>query len=86
MDDMAARIAVYEASSDPVLRSHLPGMYNAMANYQNQRNAKLIDNGARGSGYEQLAGVFSQYQGLGEGHQRCGQWCWYAFCGTDCRV
>ena len=42
MDDMAARIAVYEASSDPVLRSHLPGMYNAMANYENQRNAKLI--------------------------------------------
>lgn len=42
MDDMAARIAVYEASSDPVLRSHLPGMYNAMANYENQRNAKLM--------------------------------------------
>ena len=42
MDDMAARIAVYEASSDPVLRAHLPGMYNAMANYENQRNAKLI--------------------------------------------
>lgn len=42
MDDMAARIAVYEASSDPVLRSHLPGMYNAMANYENQRNAKLV--------------------------------------------
>lgn len=42
MDDMAARIAVYEASSDPVLRAHLPGMYNAMANYENQRNAKLM--------------------------------------------
>lgn len=42
MNDMAARIAVYEASSDPVLRSHLPGMYNAMANYENQRNAKLV--------------------------------------------
>ncbi len=42
MDDMAARIAVYEASSDPVLQSHLPGMYNAMANYENQRNAKLM--------------------------------------------
>lgn len=42
MDDMAARIAVYEASDDPVLRAHLPGMYNAMANYENQRNAKLI--------------------------------------------
>ena len=42
MDDMAARIAVYEASDDPVLQSHLPGMYNAMANYENQRNAKLI--------------------------------------------
>lgn len=42
MDEMAARIAVYEASSDPVLRSHLPGMYNAMANYENQRNAKLV--------------------------------------------
>lgn len=42
MNDMAARIAVYEASSDPVLRSHLPGMYNAMANYENQRNAKLM--------------------------------------------
>ena len=42
MDDMAARIAVYEASDDPVLRSHLPGMYNAMANYENQRNAKLM--------------------------------------------
>ena len=42
MDDMAARIAVIEASDDPVLQSHLPGMYNAMANYENQRNAKLI--------------------------------------------
>lgn len=42
MDDMAARIAVYEASDDPVLQSHLPGMYNAMANYENQRNAKLM--------------------------------------------
>lgn len=42
MDDMAARIAVIEASDDPVLLSHLPGMYNAMANYENQRNAKLM--------------------------------------------
>lgn len=42
MDEMAARIAVYEASDDPVLRAHLPGMYNAMANYENQRNAKLV--------------------------------------------
>lgn len=42
MDDMAARIAVIEASDDPVLLSHLPGMYNAMANYENQRNAKLV--------------------------------------------
>ena len=42
MDDMAARIAVYEASDDPVLRAHLPGMYNAMANYENQHNAKLV--------------------------------------------
>lgn len=42
MNDMAARIAVYEASDDPVLHRHLPGMYNAMANYENQRNAKLV--------------------------------------------
>lgn len=41
MNDMASKIAVYEASNDPVLRAHLPGMYHAMADYENQRNAKL---------------------------------------------
>ena len=46
MDDLAAQIKEYEASNDPTLKKHLPGMYNRMAIYETQLNAQKVANGA----------------------------------------
>ena len=46
MDDLAAQIREYEASNDPTLKKHLPGMYNRMAIYETQLNAQKVANGA----------------------------------------
>lgn len=46
MDDLATQIREYEASNDPTLKKHLPGMYNRMAIYETQLNAQKVANGA----------------------------------------
>lgn len=46
MDDLATQIKEYEASNDPTLKKHLPGMYNRMAIYETQLNAQKVANGA----------------------------------------